>query len=271
MFIHSRVRDQRSAESDVLSSVPVRQKPIVPNSDEALGQDVKKKSAKDLGTREIHDPVLIPVRVVLVAERDAGFVDTKEPLVGNGDAMGVSSKVLHNRLRSQEGRLRIHDPLLLPQPPEKTSEGVALREVLVRTMKRQRCRSERCFETVDKLCAKELREDPLWDKIVAATWDPMRSIWREPPSGNDEVDVRVQLEFLSPGVKHPKEPDLGTERMREGRSLEESGGRALHEKIVEQFPVSKNKRSELVRDCAHHVEIGPRKQILLPSPKPLGA
>ena len=39
----------------------------------------------------------------------------------------------------------------------------------------------------------------------------MGVIERQPAGGNDAMNMRVQLEFLVPGMQHAEESDLGTE------------------------------------------------------------
>ena len=49
--------------------------------------------------------------VVLVAETHVPVVHVEQPVVGDGDPVGVAADVVQHLLRSGEGRLRVHDPL----------------------------------------------------------------------------------------------------------------------------------------------------------------
>jgi hypothetical protein len=59
---------------------------------EALGQDVEQEAPDELAGHEGHGPVaLLPVAtVVLVSERDAARVEGDQPVVRDGDAVGVT-------------------------------------------------------------------------------------------------------------------------------------------------------------------------------------
>jgi hypothetical protein len=61
----------------------------MPNSDEAFGQHMQEESAEELRCRKGHLPLFAPMGVVLPAEGDPLSIEGQEPVVGDGDPMGV--------------------------------------------------------------------------------------------------------------------------------------------------------------------------------------
>ena len=53
--------------------------------------------------------------VVLAAEGDLGVGDREQPVVGDGNAMGVAGQVVKDVFRSSKRRFGIDDPVLLKQ------------------------------------------------------------------------------------------------------------------------------------------------------------
>ncbi len=59
--------------------------------------------------------LFVLVRIVFPAERDLAIGEVDDPVVGDGDTMGVAGQVLQNMFRSAEWPLRIDDPVLTKQ------------------------------------------------------------------------------------------------------------------------------------------------------------
>ena len=66
-----------------------------------------------------HDLLLAAMGIVSPAEDTRSFSKAHEPMVGDGDAMGVARQVVENMFGAAEGRLGVDDPVLLAQLPEK--------------------------------------------------------------------------------------------------------------------------------------------------------
>ena len=86
---------------------------VVADADEALGQGVKEEAAGELaeGEGEGAGP---GTPVVLVAEGDVVVVDSDQPVVGDGDAMGVAGQILQDGVGAVEGWLGVNDPVGAP-------------------------------------------------------------------------------------------------------------------------------------------------------------
>ena len=82
------------------------------DANQAAGQDVKQEAAQELMSGNGHDLLLAAVGIVSPAEGDAIVFEGHEPMVGNGDAMGVAGQVVENMFGAAEGRLGVDDPVL---------------------------------------------------------------------------------------------------------------------------------------------------------------
>ena len=95
----------------------------VPDLHEAARQDVQKKTAHEFQDREPTD------FLVARAEDDLVVIDVQQPLVRDGDPVGVQAKVLKESIGFSEGCLGIDHPVLLVQSILEASEGGGLDEI----------------------------------------------------------------------------------------------------------------------------------------------
>ena len=65
----------------------------------------------------------------------------------------------------------------------------------------------------------------------------------------------MQMEVLSPGVKHGKEADVGAEQSRVGGGFEQSGSGSTEQDLVNLFRVLKRQPADLSGQRENDVEI----------------
>ena len=82
------------------------------NSNEAPWQCVQEKAAQELIRTDGHLALPTAMSIILVAKRDLTVFEGDQAMVGNGNAMRVTSKILKDVLRPAEWPLGIHDPVL---------------------------------------------------------------------------------------------------------------------------------------------------------------
>src|SRR5216683_7359776 len=114
--------EQATAERQQLFAGAVGEPSEVADAREPSGQDVLDKAAQELLRGEGHGALLAAVRVVLPAEGYLGVGDREQAMVGDGDAMDVTSQIVQHMLGSAEGWLGIDDPVLLGKGTQKSSE-----------------------------------------------------------------------------------------------------------------------------------------------------
>src|ERR1035437_5224164 len=73
------------------------------------------EATQELFGGDRHLALLAAVSVVLPAEGDVAVGDGQEAMIGDGDAVCVTSQVVEHILRSAEGAFAIDDPLLMKE------------------------------------------------------------------------------------------------------------------------------------------------------------
>src|SRR5438477_43970 len=112
---------------DVGLAAGAGQQAVMADTMKALRQYVEQEAPDELVGAERHCAVpRLPVTaVILVAKGHAALVESNEPAVRDGDAMGVAGEIGKHCLWSGEGRLGIDEPFLALERREMRGEGVA--------------------------------------------------------------------------------------------------------------------------------------------------
>ena len=105
--------EMEPAEGEGLAAVAVGEQSEVADLDEACRQDVKQEAADELDRIEGHDAAAVVMSGVSPAEAHLSVVETEQPSVGDGDAVGVAGQVLQHVFGSAERRLGVDHPLLV--------------------------------------------------------------------------------------------------------------------------------------------------------------
>lgn len=130
----------------------------MPDTHEALGQDVKQKPAHELLRGDSHDPLLVAARIIPPTKCNVAAVEGNEPVVRDGNTVGVAPEVTDHLLRAAESGLGIDDPVLTKQRSEKSREAVGLFQMLNRSGANQLFLPISAPESIDKLSPEDLAE-----------------------------------------------------------------------------------------------------------------
>jgi hypothetical protein len=83
------------------------------------------------------------------------------------------------------------------------------------------------------------------------------------------MNMRVSLEFLTPGVQHAEEADFCTEVSRIASDFEKGFGTGAEQEIVEDLFVLQDQWRQPVGECEDHVHVARRKKFSLARGDPL--
>ena len=97
---------QRAAEWQHLSASAVGQPAKVADAGKASRQHVLHEAAQELFRRKRHRAMSAAMGIILPAKPDCGVGDGEQPMVGNGDAVGIACQVVKHMLGAAEGWLR---------------------------------------------------------------------------------------------------------------------------------------------------------------------
>ena len=117
-----RRREHRATRGEVLGATAGGEQAKVADPDEALRQDVQEKAPQEFLNLDRQGADLTAVPIVLPPKLDGVLGYGDEPVVGDGDPMGVPRQVVQHVRGTPEGRFRVHDPRLLMQGPEPGSK-----------------------------------------------------------------------------------------------------------------------------------------------------
>ena len=124
---------QFSAERETARARSICEKPKIPDSDESLGQHMQEEAAKELCCEQRRGALLAAAGVVLPAKGNAFPIKRQEPVIGDGDAMGIAAQIAQHFLGSAKGRLGVDHPILAVQPAKELTELLGVTQ--------RRCRS----------------------------------------------------------------------------------------------------------------------------------
>ena len=238
----------------------VGQESVVADPDEAAGQDVEQKPAEEGGGIERGEPGGVAMGAVLPAEGDLAVLHIDEPIVGEGDAIGIAAEVGKDLRSPGEGGLAVHDPFL-PRSLLEWATGVPVRST-------NRPVVERVLEQTQQRAAEDLREHAHGQEEVPAGRDPAGCFDVEPPAGDDAVDMRMVEQLLGPGVQDRGEADRGAEAPAGDRF--ERRGRGGEQQAVRYRRRAEEEGVQLGGHGEDEVEILHGEQIALPGLDPPG-
>ncbi len=172
-------------------AITVSQKPIVADSDEALGQGVEEEAVDKLHRAEggLFEDIVLPV---FVPEADHAVFKINEATVGDSDAVGVTGQILQDMLRIGDGVPHTDNPRVLVELGFKL--GVGLFKVQVSTLSAS-------SEVIDDLAPKDQGEGFLVEQIVFFAWNPVFALCAQGTSRDQAVQMEVRFELLIPGMQ----------------------------------------------------------------------
>ena len=138
--------------------MPVGQKSEVADAHEAAWQHVEQEAAEELIDRQSHNPLAVAVFGIAPLERDFAISKSKQPVVGDGDAVSVVSEIAQHVFRSTEGRLGINHPVLAEQQSEPGCEALRVGKRSELPVELKRGIAESRFECSDELTAEDTAE-----------------------------------------------------------------------------------------------------------------
>jgi hypothetical protein len=94
----------------------------VADADQALGQNMDQEAAQELLCGDRHDLLSAAVRIVFPEKRDPIIPERNRSMVGDGDAVRLTSEIVQNMLGTAEGWLGMDDPVLVEALSEKLAK-----------------------------------------------------------------------------------------------------------------------------------------------------
>jgi len=105
-----------------------------------------------------HLALLVTVSVILPAEGDVAISHRQEPMIGDGDAVGVACQIVEHILRSAEGAFAVDDPLLTKERPQGRGKGLLSGQRPEAAGKHKPALMKSVLQAVDELATKDTAE-----------------------------------------------------------------------------------------------------------------
>jgi hypothetical protein len=97
--------------------------PMVTDPNKAVGEDMEQEAAQELGYRDRQGALLIAMRGVPPAEGDLVLVERDQPMVGDGDPVGVTAEILQNMVGTSKGWFAVDHPVVTEERPQEGRKG----------------------------------------------------------------------------------------------------------------------------------------------------
>src|SRR5262249_1885031 len=221
--------------------------------------------------RQCHDPLSVAVGGISPTKGNVAVGEGKQPVVGDGDPMGIGTEIAQRMFRSVEGRLGADDPAMAEQKSEPGSEDPGCCQGREAAVELECAVAEGGFESGNELTAKEPAEHLDGKKKGAARGDPTGVVGGEAASGDYAVNVRMMMQALIPGMEHAEKADLCTKMMGIAGDLEQGLGTGVKQQAVDHALVLQGERRQVPRQGEDSMHVAGRQQFAFPRLKPVQA
>jgi hypothetical protein len=261
--------ERLAAAGEESSAGAVGQEAVVADADEALGEDVKQETPDELGNGQAQGS-RSTTAVVLEAEGHPGVIDVKQPVVRDGDAVGVAGEVLQDVLGLLEGWLGVDDPLGATGLAQELLEGLGLSVAGELPVELEAAVSERGPESRYELAPEEAAEDAHGQEETRPARLPGASVLAQAARGNHTVDMGMMDQGLTPGVEDHEEAEACAEVARVGGDLLKGPGGRVEQEVVDDLRALEGERCEGLGQREDDVSVGHRQHLGLARVEPPG-
>ena len=189
---------------------PSGEEPIGAHPFEATGENMEEKPSEACDGVQRHRALPIPPLRVLPSERHLPIGAGEQPPMGDRYPMGVTCQGAEDLVRPGQWGLGVDHPLhalhgqkaLVPDrwggPP------------LARALHAEGILSGRLPQRRQERAPAETAEETYREKEAFGTWAPGGAIQRQPPCGDQTMDVGMMVQGLTPGRQDPEKAALGS-------------------------------------------------------------
>jgi hypothetical protein len=217
-------------------------------------EDVANESCQKLCGRQGHSPRAIVRAEVPILKGHLIITKSHESVVGDGDSMCVPTQVFEDGSWPSKGRLGIYAPFLArsfikPLTGIRTVEGDAT----------VTCCS---FKSRQELAAEDFGEDSYGQEVPRPTGNPTSPIRRQPPAGNEHVNVGMIEESPGPRMENRHKADPGAQPRWITSDFHQSAGGSREKNVVGCGLAHEEEGVQHVGNGEHDVKVGDRQNVL---------
>ena len=216
---------------------------------------MQEEAAPELLHRQRHQPLLVVMRGIPPAKRNLAIRQGNQPVVGDGDTVGVRAEISQDMLRSSEGSLAIHDPVMAKQLPQPGGEDLGLGEEFEVAIEAELALGEGALQSGHELAAKHSTQHSVGKKEGAAGGNPARVIGGQTPGREYAMDMGMKLELLILSVQNAEETDLGAQMLGIEGHFEKSLGAGVEQEVVDRLLVLQSERRQFSRQSENDMHV----------------
>src|SRR5216683_4180782 len=230
--------EQRAAVFQLGLPDAIGQESELTDADQTGRQYVKQEAANELGRFQSHGLGPAAISIVLPLEADAAIFQRSQTMAGNRHTVRVTGQILEDSLGSAKGRLNVNDPWdglgLLAQ--EAKLARIAQRAEFAMEVEQvsSECRPEGSQEDLPEAAAEHTHRQK---EGGLAAGDPAGAVRGDAAARYDAMQVRVQMQILTPGVQHRQKADGGAQQPRVCCRFEQGSGGGVKENVVNRFRI----------------------------------
>ena len=113
------------------------------------------------------------------------------------------------------------------------------------------------MQSRQKLTPEHATKDAFGQEKVVGADDPVALVQRQSAPRHDAMDVRMEVEFLPPGVERHEHTDLGPQVFGISGQLNQGFRGSLHQQAVNSAGIVKGDRAEITGKREDNMEVGP--------------
>jgi len=186
-----------ASSRELRGSSAIGEQAEVADAHEAGGEHVQQEAPQELIAWQSHRARAIAAAPIAVTEAHESVRVAEEPIVRDGNAVGVAGEVSQDLLRPGEGLFGIDHPFLRTQGTQQSCERRWLLQMGLASAQAQGTARLRFAEAAEQLAAEHAREGSNREEEVRLAVSPP-SHGRQPAGADEAVQVQMLLEGLAP-------------------------------------------------------------------------
>jgi hypothetical protein len=177
------------AQCELLCSASIGEEAVVANTLKSFGQNVEQEPTDELLGDKCHGLVTAVVAIVLPAKLNLPVVHSEQPVVRDGNPMGVSCDVLEDLLRSAERWLGVDLPIYFPGGSDVAEEGLPRPKWLQGGKELQLSGIEGLLQIIEEQPTEQKSQHRNGEDIIRPAGNPPLAVRRNASTGNHAMQM----------------------------------------------------------------------------------
>ncbi len=166
---------------------------------------------------------------------------------------------MKNMFWPSEGPLGIDHPVMTKERSQEGVKCLFIGEVSDASSEGELFLPEGALQAGDELSAKHSAQHFHREEKSISEANPVSAAERETTAWDHAVDMRMMQKILAPSMQHTQEADLGAEMLCVRRDLQQSGGTAAEQEVVDDLLVLESQPREFMWNGEDHMEVADGK------------